>query len=164
MSLPSVYLETSVLSYLAARPSRDVITVAHQQITTRWWATRHTDFALFISEVVLREAEAGDPEAARQRLTLAADISVLALSDAARLLAGHLLERARLPARAAADALHVAVAAVHGMDYLLTWNVRHIANAETRRQVESVCRLEGYAPPVLCTPEELMGTVEEETP
>lgn len=159
--MPTVYLETSVLSYLTARPARDIVTAAHQQLTARWWEVRRARFRVFVSEVVLEEAELGDPEAARRRLALAADLPLLALTDAAGALQRRLLGTAGLPAGAAVDALHVAVAAVHGMDYLLTWNVRHIANAEARRRVEAACRAEGYRPPVLCTPEELLGGGDE---
>ena len=159
--LPSVYMETSVLSDLTARPARDIVTAAHQQLTAQWWETRRTQFEIYVSEVVLREAELGDPAAARDRLTLAANLPRLVLTDDARALQERLLTSAGLPARAALDALHVAVAAVHRMEYLVTWNVRHIANAETRRRVEAVCRAEGYRPPVLCTPEELLGDVDD---
>ena len=158
---PTVYLETSVLSYLTARPARDIVTAAHQQLTRQWWDARRTQFEICVSEVVLREAELGDPEAARDRLALAADLPRLALTDDARALQGLLLASAGLPARAALDALHVAVAAVHQIEYLVTWNVRHIANAETRRRVEAVCRGAGFRPSVLCTPEELLGDVDD---
>ena len=158
---PTVYLETSVLSYLTARPARDIVTAAHQQLTVQWWESRHAQFEIYVSEVVLREAELGDPAAARDRLAFAADLPRLVLTDEARALQGRLLRSAGLPARAALDALHVAVAAVHRIEYLVTWNVRHIANAETRRRVEAICRAEGYRPSVLCTPEELLGDADD---
>lgn len=157
----SVYLETTVISYLAARPHRDLVTAAHQQVTHDWWTHRHNEFDLYVSELVIREASAGDPDAAARRLTFLEGIAPLAVSDAARSLAGRLIQAGVVPVRAAADALHVALAAVNGIDYLLTWNCQHIANARMRARIENTCRENGYEPPVLCTPEELLG---EDTP
>ncbi len=154
---PSVYLETSVISYLAARPSRDVITAAHQEITRVWWGTRRGAFALFISEVVLDEIRRGDPEAAHRRAAFTQEAVVLQAGEGTRGLAEALIARTGIPAHAAADAAHVAVAALNGIDYVLTWNCRHIANAQMRRAMENTCEQAGYMAPVLCTPEELMG-------
>lgn len=152
----TVYVETSVVSYLAARPSRDLIVAAHQQLSQTWWRARQ-HWALSISALVVAESRAGDTEAAQRRLALLEGLPLLLVSDAAVDLAGQLLERAALPAGAKDDALHVAIAAVHGMDYLLTWNCKHIANAYQRPQIEAVCRALAYEPPVICTPEELLG-------
>ena len=160
-AVPRLYLETSIVSYLAARPSGDLVTAAHQRLSARWWVTRRGAFALHVSEIVLREAEAGDPAIARRRLSLVAGLPVLAVTPEAATLAAEILRATGLPGRAAADALHIAVAAVHGMDYLLTWNCRHIANAALRGRIEATCRARGYDPSVLCTPEEL--TSEEAT-
>lgn len=153
---PTVYLETSVISYLAARPSRDLIVAAHQQISQEWWEARPA-WALSISSLVIAESRAGDPGAAQRRLALLDGIPLLHLNDAAIDLAEHLLNQLALPARAKDDALHIAVATVHGMDYLLTWNCAHIANARQRPHIEAVCLTLGYRPPVICTPEELLG-------
>jgi hypothetical protein len=155
--MPRLYLETTIISYLTARPSGDLVTAAHQRITARWWVTRRDAFALHVSELVLREAEAGDPDFAARRLGLAAGLPVLALTPEAAALADRIVRATGLPGRAAADALHIAVSAVHGMDFLLTWNCRHIANAALRGRIEAACREHGYAAPVLCTPEELLG-------
>jgi predicted nucleic acid-binding protein len=152
-----VYLETSIISYLAARPSRDLITAARQQITHDWWARRRPAFEICLSELVAAEAGAGDPAAAEKRLQLLRDLPSLRISDEAVALAQDLLKAAGLPARAAADALHISPAACHGVEYLLTWNSAHIANAELWPKVERACRDCGYEPPVLCTPDELMG-------
>ncbi len=152
----TVYVETSVISYLAARPSRDLIVAAHQQISQEWWDVRQR-WAPSISALVVAESRAGDAEAAQRRLALLEGVPLLHLSDAATELAEHLLNRAALPLPAKDDALHVAVATVHGMDYLLTWNCKHIANAQQRPRIEAVCRALGYRPPVICTPEELLG-------
>jgi predicted nucleic acid-binding protein len=154
---PRVYVETSVISYLAARPSRDLITAARQQITHDWWRRRRPQFEAFVSQLVLDEARAGDPEAAARRADLLEALPLLDVTPAAVALARRLIETVRLPPPAAADALHIATAACHGLDYLLTWNAAHIANAEYRPRVERTCRAQGYEPPVLCTPDELMG-------
>jgi hypothetical protein len=152
----TLYVETSIVSYLTARRSRDIITSARQEITREWWKTRRTNFQLFTSEFVIEEAEEGDPEAARRRLDALAEAEELDLHDEARPLAKTLVEHGPLPAKAALDALHIAVSATSGMDYLLTWNMAHIANAAIRDQIEEICRSSGYETPIMCTPEELM--------
>ncbi len=154
---PRVYIETTVVSYLTARPSRDLVVAAHQEVTREWWEERRSGFELYVSQLVIQEAAAGHPEAARRRLDELAGVPSLALREEAVALARRLIDRGAVPSQAAADALHIALATVHGMDYLLTWNCRHIANAEIRQAVASVCELHGYEPPVICTPEELMG-------
>jgi predicted nucleic acid-binding protein len=152
----SVYLETTVVSYLTARPSRDLILRAHQQITRAWWRTRRSGFDLFVSPLVLQEAGDGDPQAARRRLAALAGIPVLAAVPGALAVAHALRNRGPIPPRAAADAMHIAIAAAHGVEYLLTWNCTHIANAQMRPSIERLCREEGFEPPILCTPEELL--------
>jgi hypothetical protein len=150
-----VYLETTIPSYLTAWPSRDLIRAAHQQITREWWAGRGA-FELYSSRLVVQECQAGDPQAAVDRLAALAGIPLLEQTPEAATLAEALIRGAPLPERAAADALHIAIAAVHGVDYLLTWNCTHIANVTLRPQIESVCRAAGYEPPLICTPEELL--------
>src|SRR5262245_61052701 len=152
---PKVYLETTIPSYLTAWPSRDLIIAAHQQITQQWWSTRKSEFDLFISQPVLDECSEGDEEAAARRLAAVSGIPLLSVTDKTTPLAESLLARVPLPPKAAADALHIAVAAEHGMDYLLTWNCAHIANAVLRPRIEAICREAGFAPPIICTPEEL---------
>ena len=151
----SVYLETSIISYLAAQPSRDLIVAAHQQITHEWWGRRRSQFDLFVSQLVLEEAAAGDSDAAERRLRPLSGIQLLEINEAIRAVARQLLEGIPLPVRAGADSVHIAV--VHGMDYLLTWNCTHIANAELRPSVERICLSQGFVAPALCTPDELMG-------
>lgn len=153
---PRVYLETSILSYLTALPSRDLVRAAHQQITIEWWEQR-ARFELFVSEAVLAEARRGDAAAANRRMAVAQGIEILNATQEAEALASALLKAAAIPAKAAIDAAHVALATVHGIDYLLTWNCTHIANAVTRPLIEAVCRDNGFQPPVICTPEELVG-------
>jgi len=150
-----VYIETSVVSYLTALPSRDIVQAAHQQITRDWWAARE-QFDLFTSQVVLDEAAQGHPEAAARRLSALDGVALLDLTEQARDLAARFLAGGAMPAKAATDALHVAVAVIHGMEYLLTWNCSHIANASIRGKIETMCRLSNLQPPLICTPEELV--------
>lgn len=154
--LPRVYLETTVISYLTARPSRNLRVVAHQEITADWWIRRRIRFELYVSRLVIDEASAGDVEAAAKRLVTLNGIPRLELTEAAATLAEQLVLGAAIPREAIEDALHVAVAAVHGMDYLLTWNCRHIANAAIRNRIADVCASSGFEAPVICTPEELL--------
>ncbi len=155
MAQPTVYLETTVIGYATARPSRDLVVAAHQQITREWLAHGPQEYELFVSQLVIREASSGDEEAVRERLALVEGIPLLAITDAVGELAARLVGRGVVPRKAAEDALHIAVAAVHGLDFLLTWNCKHIANAMMRSAIERVCREAGYEPPVICTPEEL---------
>ena len=152
----TVYVETTIPSYLPAWPSRDVVRAGEQQLTRDWWAKRAA-YDLRVSSLVLLECGAGDPIAAAQRLAVLADLPILPQSPEAEILAAALMREVPLPARAAADALHIAVAAVHGVSFLVTWNCSHIANASLRPRIEAVCRQSGYEPPVICTPRELLG-------
>ncbi len=154
---PAIYIETTIVSYLTARRSRDLIVAAHQQLTEEWWLGRRGDFELFISQSVLQEAAAGDPEAARRRLEVLDGLDLLDITAEVEDLAQSLVAKQMIPKKAAEDALHIAVATVHGMDYLLTWNCRHIANAELRNQLMERMAEQGRALPVICTPEELIG-------
>ena len=157
---PTVYLETTVVSYLVARPSRDLVTAAHQQLTREWWEGQRDAFEMFVSQAVVREASAGDPTVAARRLAALDGIPALELTAEVLNLASALVRTGAVPAKAADDALHIGIAAYHGVDYLLTWNARHIANAQTRRAVANVCLAQGYELPVICNPGELMGGVE----
>jgi len=148
-------VETTIVSYLAARRSRNLIVRAHQDITRRWWRQRAA-FDVFASPLVVEEAGHGDVVARMRRQRLLRDVSLLEVTDDTRAVARRLLASGPLPAQAEGDALHIGVAAVHGMEYLVTWNCRHIANAWMRPEIEEVIRELGYEPPVLCTPEELL--------
>ena len=152
---PKVYIETTIASYLTGWPSRDLVIAAHQQITREWWQGR-SRFDLYVSQIVIQEAAGGDPEAAAFRVQNLEGIHVLELSPEARALAQQLVTQGPLPEKAGLDALHIGIAVVNGMDYLLTWNCTHIANATIRPMIEATCRLTGYEAPVICTPEELM--------
>lgn len=151
---PSVYIETTVPSYLTGWQSRDLVRAAHQQITREWWSQRDK-FDLYSSRLVVRECQAGNPQAAADRLAALAGIPLLQQEPEVSALAEALMRDVPLPEKAAADALHIATAAVHGMKYLLTWNCTHIANVVLRPQIEAVCRAGGFEPPLICTPEEL---------
>lgn len=151
-----VYIETSIVSYLTARTSNDLRAMANQNTTIEWWESRMTQFDIYISEFVVAEASQGNPEAAERRMAVLADISELQVTETVRELGKILISEGPIPARAEIDAFHIAVAAVNGMDYLLTWNCKHIANAVIRPKVEVVCRDHEFEPPTICTPQELM--------
>ena len=153
----TVYLETSIISYLVARPSRDLVTAARQELTREWWGQRRALFDVYVSEAVVAEARVGDSDAAARRLAILMDLPLLEITPEVTRLAGALAKALRLPKQAAADAVHVATAACHGIEFLLTWNSIHIANAELRPTIDEVSRNNGYTPPILCTPDELMG-------
>ena len=157
---PTVYVETTIPSYLTAWPSRDVVRAGEQQVTRDWWDGRG-EFELRVSSLVLLECSAGDSDAAALRLAALDEVPVLAQTLEAETLAEALLREVPLPAKAGADALHIAVAAVNGVAYLLTWNCTHIANATLRPRIEIICRQMGYEPPVICTPMELLGSGEK---
>lgn len=155
--LRSAYIETSVVSYLTARRNqRDLIVAAHQELTREWWERRRRDFTLFASAVVIEEALRGDEMFANARMALIEQMRLADVTPAARQLAAQLLLEAGLPAKANADALHIAICAVNGIDYLLTWNCTHLANAAMIPRVNNICRAVGFEPPYICTPEELM--------
>jgi len=151
-----VYIETTVVSYLTARPSRDVVIAGHQQVTHEWWDTRRASYELCVSQRVLDEAGAGDPQAPQDRLLVLRPMLVLETTAAALELAKESLQAGALPTKAADDALHIAVAATKAVLYLLTWNCRHLANAAMRPVIETVCKAKGFKAPIICTPEELL--------
>ncbi|MGH7173765.1 MAG: type II toxin-antitoxin system VapC family toxin [Gemmataceae bacterium] len=150
------YIETTVVSYLTARPNRDVVIAGHQQITHEWWDTRRASYELCISQLVLKEAGVGDAQAAQERLEVLKAMTLLETSAKALDLAKELIQAGALPAKAVDDALHIAVAAMNGIPYLLTWNCRHLANATMRPVIETVCAAKGVKAPIICTPEELL--------
>jgi hypothetical protein len=153
----AVYIETSILGYLTARPSRDVVVAASIEITREWWDTRRFDFQLYSSQAVVKETSQGDVEIASQRLAILRNFSLLDLNQSVLYLAEQFLERSNLPAKADIDAVHIAAATVHGMDYLLTWNCKHIANAQIQGKLAKISLDFGYELPILCTPYELLG-------
>ena len=152
---PKVYIETSIVSYLTSNPSRDVVTAGRQQITRDWWQHRRSTFDLYVSEFVVAEASAGNETMASRRLQVLADLPEIRLTEPAQSLARQLVEGGPMPEKAALDALHIAVAVSGGVDYLLTWNFKHLANAVLRARIEKFCRSHGFEPCIICTPEEL---------
>ena len=149
-----LYLETTISSYLTARQSRDVIQLARQQITAEWWNSRLNDFDVFISQIVIDEASSGDPDAARKRMKAIQPFPLLEITDEVTELSEIILRKGVIPEKGARDATHIAVSVCHGMNFLLTWNCRHIANAEKIKALEKICKSEGHEFPVICTPEE----------
>lgn len=154
----SVYLETSYISYLTGRPSSDLLVAAHQKASQDWWELRRHAFTLNISDFVIAEAQDGHPEAAQRRLQAVDGLCVLTALPAVDALAQALLDSEAVPSKARFDALHIAIAAVHGMEYLLTWNFKHIANAEKWASIEVACLQQGFKMPRICSPLELMDT------
>jgi predicted nucleic acid-binding protein len=154
-----VYIETSVISYLTARPSNDIRAMANQNVTIEWWETQRSNYDVFISEFVIAEASLGHPDAIIRRIEAISDIMALQATEEVRTLGQELIRRHALPTNAEIDAYHVAIATVNGMEYLLTWNCTHIANAHTRPKIEATCRALGYEPPIICTPQELTEEV-----
>ena len=155
MKRRSVYIETSFVSYLAARRSRDLVASAWQEVSREFWDSYRDKFGLFTSELVIEECGEGDAGAVQSRLALLRGIPELPVDDDAKALAAALIAEGGVPDKAEIDALHIAVAAVGGMDYLLTWNCRHLDNPETKPRIREICRRAGYACPEICNPFQL---------
>ena len=156
-----VYIETTIVSYLTAKPSRDLIMAAHQEITREWWEHQRAAYDLRVSQFVLDEAGDGDPDAAARRLAVLRDIPVLADSLDARALAKALVGQGLLPRTAGIDALHLTMATVHEVHVLMTWNCRHLANASKFDHIRFVNSELGLFCPILTTPVELLGYEED---
>lgn len=154
--MATVYIETSVVSYLTAHPSRSVVLSAHQTLTLAWWRQRGA-FDLRVSQLVLDEAADGNAAMAARRVKALAGIPILPLTAPATSVAADLVVAGALPRKAVVDAFHIGIAAAHHIDFLLTWNCRHLANAAMRGTIERVCRDAGLVAPAICTPEELPG-------
>ncbi len=161
---PTVYIETSVVSYLTARPSRDIVTAAYQEITREWWNGASERFELVSSGLVVTEAGAGDPVAARSRLEALQGMKLLAVTADVDALAQSLINLGAVPRKAVEDAVHIALAATSRVDFLITWNFRHIANAATHTRIEHVCREAGYDVPIICSPNALMESGDAKSP
>ena len=155
--MESVYLETSFIGYLVARPSRDLLVATHQQITHEWWEKRRSIFRCFVSQAVIDEVSAGDLAEAQKRLSIIAGLPALETTKAVDRLIDAIMSLGVLPADAIQDAAHIALSAVHQIDYLVTWNCRHLANAQIMPKIAIACEREDCSMPIICTPEELMG-------
>jgi predicted nucleic acid-binding protein len=154
---PRIYVETSVISYLTARPSRDLITAAHQELTRQWWSVAQDHIDLVVSQFVVDEAKLGDAQAAKQRMALLEGLPLIGLDIRSQQLAQTLLSRGALPRKALYDALHVAACAIEAVDILVTWNCKHIANVTKYNVIEAACLDAGFKAPRICTPVELWG-------
>ncbi len=153
----TVYIETSIAGYLTVRPNNNLILMANAQATREWWDTCRKQFTLYISQVDLDEVVRGDVEIATKRLEILRDFPLLEVNEAVQNLAAQFLTKSNLPLKAADDALHIAVATVYGLDYLLTWNCRHIANAQIQKKLLQISNDSEYELPTICTPYELMA-------
>ena len=153
----TLYIETSILGYLTARSTKNLILAANIEVTKDWWKYRRSAFTMYISQAVLNEVAQGDTEIAVQRMELVRGVPLLELNQAVRDLASQFLTRSNLPPKADIDAIHIAAATVHGLDYLLTWNCKHIANAQIQGKLAEISFDFGYELPILCTPYELLG-------
>ena len=152
-----IYIESTVPSYVVARPARDLLQAARQQLTRDWWDLRREQHELFTSQIVLDEIAAGEREMAKRRLELVARLTVLDLTPDAETLADRVLHSGLLPVTADGDAAHIALATVHKLDILLTWNCRHIANAAIVGRLRRLVATQGHTLPEIYTPEELLG-------
>lgn len=157
----SLYVETTVPSYYISRDSRDVVVLAHQQITRLWWRTRLPDFRAYVSPAVLEEMREGDPEQAQKRLDVVGQFQILEAAESVERLTARYMTEFSLPGSAIRDAAHLAFACVYEMDFLVTWNCAHIANGEIIKRLTRINAVVGVATPTICTPEELLGTEEE---
>jgi PIN domain len=154
---PTLYLETSVVSYFTAGMTRDVIALARQEITRDWWHRHLDEYEVFISASVLEEVARGDAIAAGKRLEALETFAVLHMSDTVKSVAAQYLKHGIIPEAATYDVFHLAFAAVHKLDILVTWNFKHLANLFVRSQLDKFNRRNGLYTPVICTPEELLG-------
>lgn len=159
--MESVYLETTVLSYLVSLPSRDIVIAGHQQTTQDWWADRKNAFQCFISQVVLDEIGAGDPSEVKKRRSVADTLNLLAVTQDAEKLTEAIMKSRVLPPKAVRDAAHIAVASVHSVEFLLTWNCKHLANAQIAKRIAAICKSSGFQMPIICTPLELLEEFED---
>jgi hypothetical protein len=153
---PALYLESTIISYLAAYPSRDLIVAAHQQITHEWWDRARSKFSNYISQAVLDEITMGDPNAASRRLALVTGLPILALTEEVEVLAEEYLNKLGLPRGAQLDVVHLAYAVFYEVDYLLTWNCTHLANGLVIKRLQRTNAALGRPTPIIATPEELL--------
>ena len=158
---PSLYLETTVPSYLAGGIAGDLIVAAHIEATKRWWTDERQKYRLFVSAVVNDEIARGNREIAEQRRRLIVTLPLLRVTTAVVQLAGRLFDHLRLPESARPDAFHLALACHYNLDFLLTWNMKHIAGGHVRWTLEKLQRVGGIVIPTICTPEELLEGADE---
>jgi predicted nucleic acid-binding protein len=157
MNKPSIYVETSIISYIVARPSRDIVTAARQTLTEEWWQENISKYKIHISTLVLDEASKGNRKLANKRLELIENFPILDVNNKVEHLANLLITQKKVPENSVEDAFHIAIAAVHGMDYLLTWNFKHINNIEMKTKIYRTIARSGLKSPIICSLEELGG-------
>jgi predicted nucleic acid-binding protein len=156
MTRPTAYIETTVIGHLVGRMLADPIVAGRQTVTRQWWPTALAKYRLFVSKVVADECAAGNPDAAKDRLEVLDSLEFIATSPPVDELARKLIEGFAVPRTEPRDAVHISLAATNGLEYLVSWNFKHIVNPTTRLAIERVCREAGFEPPIICTPDELM--------
>lgn len=159
---PTIYFETTIPSFLAARPSSNLVVAGKQEVTRQWWERRKEKYQLFLSQYVLDEASRGNTDAAKKRMEVLEGIDLLSVDEEVIRLAKVILSTGIIPMKASTDAGHIAVATRHGIDFIITWNCTHIANAEILSRINYIVSKEGYFLPIICTPDELFGGEENE--
>jgi hypothetical protein len=159
MPLPRIYIETSVISYLTSRPSRDLVIAARQEITSEWWEKRGTSFEALISNLVLKEIAAGNAEAAMRRLVICQPLPRLTVGADCEALADRIIKTGAVPPTEQEDAMHIALATLAQVDYIATWNFAHMVSPEAKYRLQKHIEQLGFAPPLLATPEELWETL-----
>ena len=159
---PRLYIETTIPSFLTGRRSINLILAGKQEVTLQWWEERRHHYDLHISQFVVDEASQGDPDAAKKRLELLIDIKMLEVDSKTLELAKRILASGIIPAKSATDAAHIAIAARYGIEFLMTWNCTHIANAEILSRINYIVSDAGFFLPTICTPDELFGGQEND--
>ena len=159
---PTVYIETTIPSFLTARPSNNLIVAGKQEVTRQWWEMRREKYELFVSELVFDEALKGDIDAAERRIAAIEGIPSLEIDNEVIRITERIIEAGVIPEKSASDAAHIAVASRHGVDYLMTWNCTHIANAEIIGKMSFLVAETGHYLPIICTPDELFGGQEDD--
>lgn len=157
---PKLYLETTVISYLVARPSTDTSLVYRQQVTQQLWEEYADDYEFVVSDIVISEILRGDAVAAQRRFGVVTNLTILDISPDVDKLAQDLIDAGALPHQARSDAQHIACAAVNSIDYLVSWNYKHIVNEIKRQFINEVCRAAEFQPPTICTPIEIIGEIQ----
>ncbi|KOR29627.1 hypothetical protein TI03_01865 [Achromatium sp. WMS1] len=155
--MKSVYIESSIISYITARPSRDMVTAARQNITIEWWENYQDQLEIFVSELELEEIGCGDLIAANRRLEIVQNVPVLMINHDAIAIAQALTNEKAVPESSKEDALHIGIAASQEVDFLLTWNFKHINNANNRTKIANILTKLNYSSPIICSPEELIN-------
>ena len=159
--MDTLYIETTVIGNIAGRVHPDPLVSARQQITRNWWSNAPQRYRLFTSQVALDECGEGDPGAAAERLEITRHVALLDTTDEAKALARALMKHGAVPASQPRDALHIAIATVHRIEFIVTWNFKHILNPHLQGKIADTCRDEGYRPPVICTPQQLLESEDD---